>query len=101
MLDAAEAAGFASESSVLRGLFELQERRSADGGLVEGIVADRPIKVRVVDYDVEGADPDGLVLVPQDKGDSIPAAASGWGVDSICVDAEWITRLDAAIASEN
>ncbi len=72
-----------------------------DGGLVEGIVADRPIKVRVVDYDVEGADPDGLVLVPQDKGDSIPAAASGWGVDSICVDAEWITRLDAAIASEN
>ena len=72
-----------------------------DGGLVEGIVADRPIKVRVVDYDVEGADPDGLVLVPQDKGDSIPAAASGWGVDSICVDAEWITTLDAAIASEN
>jgi len=72
-----------------------------DGGLVEGIVADRPIKVRVVDYDVEGADPNGLVMVPQDKGNSIPAAASGWGVDSVCVDAEWITRLDAAIASEN
>jgi hypothetical protein len=72
-----------------------------DGGLVEGIVADRPINVRVVDYDVEGADPDGLVMVPQDKGDSIPAVASGWGVDSVCVDAEWITRLDAAIATEN
>jgi len=72
-----------------------------DGGLVEGIVADRPIKVRVVDYDVEGADPDGLVLVPQDKGVFIPAAASGWGVDSVCVDAEWITRLDAAITSRH
>lgn len=72
-----------------------------DGGLVEGIVADRPIKVRVVDYDVEGADPDGLVLIPQDKGDFIPASASGWGVDSICIDAGWITRLDAAIASGN
>ena len=71
-----------------------------DGGLVQGIAADRPITVRVVDYDVEGADPDGLVMVPRDHGDPVPASVSGWTVESDCIDPEWIASLDAARASE-
>ncbi|CAM4193970.1 hypothetical protein NOLU111490_12290 [Novosphingobium lubricantis] len=71
-----------------------------DGGLVEGVVADRPTKVRVVDYDVEGADPDNLVMVPRDHGGPIPASVSDWAVESDCIDPAWIDRLDAASAAE-
>ncbi|MGI9376025.1 MAG: hypothetical protein ACR2PC_08030 [Tsuneonella suprasediminis] len=71
-----------------------------DGGLVEGVVADRPTKVRVVDYDVEGADPADLALIPQDHGDPIPASVSGWAVESACIDPEWIASLDAASAAD-
>src|SRR3546814_17972458 len=69
-----------------------------DGGLVEGVVADRPTKVRVVDYDVEGADPDDLVMVPGDH--HTPAFVSGWAVESVCVDHKWIASLDAARSVE-
>jgi len=72
-----------------------------DGGLVQGIAADRPITVRVVDYDVEGADPDDLVMIPRDQGDPVPASVSGWAVDSVCIDPEWIANVDAASASES
>ena len=72
-----------------------------DGGLIQGIAADRPITVRVVDHDVEGADPDDLVMVPQDQGEPIPASVSSWAMESICIDPEWITSLDAAIALGN
>lgn len=71
-----------------------------DGGLVEGVVADRPAIVRIVDYDVEGADPDDLVMVPRDHGDPVPASVSGWTVESDCIDPEWIDHLDAASAAE-
>jgi len=70
-----------------------------DGGLVEGVVADRPTKVRVVDYDIKGANPDNLVMVPQCCSDPVPAFISDWAVESVCIDREWIARLDAASAS--
>lgn len=71
-----------------------------DGGLVEGVIADRPTRVRVVDYDVEGADPDNLIMVPRDRGDPIPASVSDWAVESDCIDPAWIDRLDMASAAE-
>lgn len=71
-----------------------------DGGLVQGIAADRPITVRVVDYDIEGADPDDLIMVFRDHGDPVPASVSGWAVESDCIDPEWIASLDAPSASE-
>ncbi len=71
-----------------------------DGGLVQGIIADRPITVRVVDYDVEGADPDDLLLVSRDNGDPVPASISSWAVEDACIDPDWIARLDAASASD-
>ncbi|BAV63140.1 hypothetical protein GR702_08315 [Novosphingobium sp. FGD1] len=72
-----------------------------DGGLVQGIAADRPITVRVVDYDVEGADSGDLVMIPRDQGEPVPASVSGWAVDSVCIDPEWIANVDAACASES
>lgn len=72
-----------------------------DGGLVQGIAADRPITVRVVDYDVEGADPDDLVMIPRDHGDPVPASVSGWAVNSVCINPEWIANLDTASGLEN
>lgn len=72
-----------------------------DGGLVQGIAADRPITVRVVDFDVEGADPDDLVMLPRDQDDPVPASVSGWAVDSVCIDPEWIADVDAACAPES
>ncbi|MGE4410435.1 MAG: hypothetical protein AB7D33_07690 [Sphingobium sp.] len=72
-----------------------------DGGLVQAIIADRPITVRVVDYDVEGADPDDLLLVSRDNGDSVPASVSSWAVEDACIDPDWIVRLDAAGPSGN
>ncbi len=71
-----------------------------DGGLVQGIAADRPVTVRVVDYDVEGADPENLIMVPRDGGDPVAASVSGWAIESDCIDPEWIDRLDAVIAVE-
>lgn len=72
-----------------------------DGGLVQTVVADRPIMVRVVDYDVEGADPDRLLMVPQDNGDAVPASVTCWAVEGACIDPGWIARLDAASASND
>jgi len=70
-----------------------------DGGLVEGVISDRPTRVRVVDYDVEGADPDDLIMVPRDQGDPVYASVSCWAVESACIDRDWIARLDLASAS--
>ena len=72
-----------------------------DGGLVQGIAADRPITLRVVDYDVEGADPDDLVMLPRDDGDPVPASVNGWTVEGDCIDPEWIASVDAASAPES
>jgi len=72
-----------------------------DGGLVQGIIADRPITVRVVDYDVESTDPGGLVLVPRNNGDPVPASISCWAVEDACIDPEWIAHLDAATAQDD
>ncbi len=72
-----------------------------DGGLVQGIIADRPITMRVVDYDVEGADPDDLLLVSRDNGGPVPASVSSWAVEDACINPEWIARLDAASASDD
>lgn len=67
-----------------------------DGGLIQGVAADRPITVRVVDYDVEGADPAGLAMVARYAGNPVPASVSAWAVEAICIDPEWIDRLDEA-----
>ena len=72
-----------------------------DGGLVQSVVADRRITLRVVDYDVEGANPDGLVMAPQDNSDPLPASVSCWAVEGACIDPEWIARLDAASRSDD
>lgn len=39
-----------------------------EGGMVSGILSDRPIRARVIDYDVEGAESEKLVDVPQGEG---------------------------------
>jgi len=38
------------------------------GGLVEGVVADSPVNVYVVDHDIEGADTEDLHNFPVTKG---------------------------------
>ncbi len=68
-----------------------------DGGLVQSVVADRPIKLLVVDYDVEGADGDELSLIPQDDRPPVPAAVSGWALDGIGIDPDWIAEVELAI----
>ena len=55
----------------------------------------------MVDYDVEGADSGDLVMIPRDQGEPVPASVSGWAVDSVCIDPEWIANVDAACASES
>ncbi len=57
--------------------------------------------VSTVDYDVEGADSGDLVMIPRDQGEPVPASVSGWAVDSVCIDPEWIANVDAACASES
>lgn len=69
------------------------------GGMVRDIVADRPIKLWVVDYDVESADPDDLVMFARADGDPVPATVNGWTVDSIRTDPDGIARLDEALGA--
>lgn len=45
-----------------------------DGGLVQDVIADVPLRATVLDYDTEGADLEDLHPVPQDEGeDDLPA----------------------------
>lgn len=67
------------------------------GGMVQGIIADQSINLRVVDYDVDGADPENLVTVPGEDGDPVLATVSGWAVESICIDPDRIARLVDAL----
>lgn len=69
-------------------------------GHVEAIIADRPLHVHVVDYDVDGADPDTLVMVPQDNGDPIPAAVGRWAVNKDCINPDWVAAVEAAVSAE-
>lgn len=55
-----------------------------DGGLVQQVLADRPVEVLVVDYDVDGADLEDLTLMPQEPVASeaqtfVHAAVALWG----------------------
>lgn len=71
-----------------------------EGGLVSGVVADQPIRLLVVDYDVEGASDDDVSLVPQDDHVPVEAIVSQWSGDGPRIDPEWIAALDAAIAEQ-
>ena len=68
-----------------------------DGGLVQGVVADRPIQLFVVDYDVEGADQSELSLIPQDGRPAVPAAVNSWALNGICMDPDWINAVERAL----
>ncbi len=48
-----------------------------DGGLVQEVIADIPMRAIVCDYDVEGADEEDLTKIPQNEGeDDQPASIS-------------------------
>ena len=54
---------------------------TTDGGLVQSIVSDLPLQPTVIDYDVEGADPDTLTAVDQADGSTSPASVSSRGCE--------------------
>jgi hypothetical protein len=68
-----------------------------DGGLVQGVVSDRPIQLFVVDYDVAGADQSELSLIPQDGQPAVPAAVNSWALNCICMDPDWINAVERAV----
>lgn len=68
-----------------------------EGGLVSGVVADRPIILRTVDYDTEGADDDEISLVPQDNRDPVAAIVACWSDDAVLVDPTWIVDLETSL----
>lgn len=67
-----------------------------EGGLVSGAVADQPVNLLVIDYDVEGAADDEISEIPQDNGRTAGAIASFWTGAAITNDPAWI---DAALAA--
>lgn len=69
-----------------------------EGGLVSGVVADRPVRLLTVDYDTEGAQAHDLTLVPQDNHDPVEAIVGEWSGNALAIDPGWIAGLDAAIA---
>jgi hypothetical protein len=54
---------------------------SCDGGLVQGITSDIKIHATVLDYDVEGADVEDLVDVPQGDGTTSSGSMTDFPVD--------------------
>lgn len=72
-----------------------------DGGLVSGVVADRPILLRTVDYDIEGASDDEVTLIPQDGHDPVEAIVACWSDDAVLVDPSWIAELEHALLPES
>jgi len=66
-----------------------------EGGLVSGVVADQPILLRTVDYDVEGAAEDEITEIPQGNGQTASAVAGDWS-KSLSIDKDW---LDAAFTA--
>lgn len=69
-----------------------------EGGLVSGVVADRPIHLMTIDYDTEGADEDDISQVPQDGGKVAEAVVNHWTDEAVAIDRAWIARIDAALA---
>ncbi|AMK23262.1 MULTISPECIES: hypothetical protein [Sphingomonadaceae] len=69
-----------------------------EGGLVSGVVTNRPVILHTVDYETEGADDDDITLVPQDDHDPVEAIVNQWAGDALTLDPDWIARLEAAIA---
>lgn len=67
-----------------------------EGGLVSGVVADQPVTVLTIDYDVEGAHEDSITEVPQDSGCTASAVVGYWSGSAITHDPAWI---DAAVAA--
>jgi hypothetical protein len=70
-----------------------------DGGLVSGVVADRAVIMRTVDYDTEGAADEEVTLVPQDDRDPVEAIVGCWSDDAVLVDPDWITALENVLTN--
>lgn len=67
-----------------------------DGGLIQEVLGTHEVDFRVVDYDTEGADEDGLVEVPQTDGDTAEAYCFGHGVE---VNPQWCDQVADAMAA--
>jgi hypothetical protein len=39
-----------------------------EGGVVQGIFADQPVRAFIIDYDIDGSTPEELTAIPQDEG---------------------------------
>jgi hypothetical protein len=71
-----------------------------EGGLVSGVVGDRPISLLTIDYDVEGADEDEISEIPQDDGRTASAVFGHWSDCGITRDPTWIDTVFAALDRE-
>lgn len=68
-----------------------------EGGLVSGVVTDRPVILHTVDYDIEGAGDDEISLVPQDEHDPVEAIVNRWSDVALTVDPDWVSRVETAL----
>jgi hypothetical protein len=60
---------------------EIQERIAdpkivviMEGGLIQNVIGDRPMKIGIVDYDIEGCEPEQISEIPQGPGNKTQAA---------------------------
>jgi hypothetical protein len=70
-----------------------------EGGLVSGVVADQPIVLRTIDYDVEGVPEDELTEIPQGNGRTASAVAGNWS-DSLSIDKGWLDDAFAVLSRD-
>jgi hypothetical protein len=91
-------AGDAERDDLLAALDNLSDPQIVvvvQGGLVTGVLCDRPACTLLVDYDTEGADADELRPIPQDGGDTVEeAVASEYAVE---IDGRRVAELFAAV----
>lgn len=67
-----------------------------EGGLVNAVVADSPVELLTIDYDVDGADEDEIIPVPQDEGRVSDAIISIWTNESVTIDPAWMSVVRKA-----
>lgn len=70
-----------------------------EGGVVQGGVVDRAAEVYVIDYDIEGCDPDQIVSIPQDpvRGSAVTFAEAIVSSLSLDINPTSFVQLDRAI----
>lgn len=69
-----------------------------DGGIIQNVLGTHAVDFRVVDYDTEGADEDGLVDIPQSDGKTTEAYCFGHAVE---IDPQWCSQVADAMAAED